>query len=65
MVTPPNDRIEIVLMANQADPLRLWVQSTAQLARKVEYTAERSPDKFWVVWRYSWWSPSTCFRLQP
>jgi hypothetical protein len=29
-------------MADQADPLRLWVQSTAQLARRLEYSKEKS-----------------------
>jgi hypothetical protein len=42
VVTPPNDRIEIVFMADQADPLRLWVQSTAQLATRLEYSKEKS-----------------------
>jgi hypothetical protein len=36
VATPPNDRIEIVFIADQADPLRLWVQTTAQLVKGLE-----------------------------
>ncbi|WP_363351960.1 hypothetical protein [Methylocystis echinoides] len=42
MAPPQPDRIEVVLMADEAQPLRFWVQSTAQLARKLEYGREKS-----------------------
>lgn len=42
MVLAPNNRIEIVLMADQAAPIHLWVQSSAELARRLEYNKERS-----------------------
>lgn len=42
MVTPPEDRLEIVLMADQAAPIHLWVQSTAESARRIEFDKERS-----------------------
>jgi hypothetical protein len=42
MVTPPKHRLEIVLMANQASPVCFWVQSTAELAKHIEYGKEKS-----------------------
>ena len=42
MVTPPKHRIEIVLMADQAAPVRFWAQSTAELAKRIEYDKEKS-----------------------
>jgi hypothetical protein len=42
MVTPPKHRIEIVLMADQAAPVRFWAQSTAELAKHIEYDKEKS-----------------------
>ena len=42
MVTPPNHRLEIVLMADQASPVRFWAQSTAELAKHIEYGKEKS-----------------------
>jgi hypothetical protein len=41
-MTPPNDRIEVVLMADQARPMHLWLQSTAELARRYEFNREKS-----------------------
>lgn len=42
MVTPPNDRIELVLMSDQPAPIGLWVKSTAELARRIEFNKEKS-----------------------
>lgn len=42
MVTPAKDRLEIVLMADQATPIHLWVQSTAELAKRIECAKEKS-----------------------
>ncbi len=42
MVTLPKDRIELVLMADQAEPIHLWLQSNGELARRLEYDKERS-----------------------
>jgi hypothetical protein len=42
MITPPKDRLEIVLMADQAAPIHLWVQSTVELARRIEFDKEKS-----------------------
>jgi hypothetical protein len=42
MRVPPNDRIELVLMSNQAAPVHLWVQSTANTSRRVELDKDRS-----------------------
>jgi hypothetical protein len=42
MVIPPKHRLEIVLMADQPAPVRLWVQSTAKLAGRTEYGKEKS-----------------------
>jgi fatty acid desaturase len=42
MVTPPKHRLEIVLMADQAAPVRFWAQSTAELAKRIEYDKEKS-----------------------
>ncbi|MGC1862794.1 MAG: hypothetical protein WA733_17190 [Methylocystis sp.] len=42
MVTLPKHRLEIVLMADQAAPVRLWAQSTAELAKRIEYDKEKS-----------------------
>ncbi|WP_363349437.1 hypothetical protein [Methylocystis echinoides] len=33
-------------MNGEADPLRLWVPSTAQLARRLEYSKEKSRQVF-------------------
>ncbi|GLI94993.1 hypothetical protein [Methylocystis echinoides] len=41
-MTPPNDRIEVVLMADQARPMHLWLQSTAELARRYSFNKEKS-----------------------
>ncbi len=42
MVTPPKHRLEIVLMADQAAPIHFWVQSTAELAKRIEFDKEKS-----------------------
>jgi hypothetical protein len=42
MITPPKHRIEIVLMADQAAPVRFWAQSTAELAKRIECDKEKS-----------------------
>jgi len=42
MATPPKDRLEIVLMADQSAPVHLWLQSTAELAKRFEYNKDRS-----------------------
>ena len=42
MVTPPRDRFEIVLLADQSAPIHLWLQSTAELAKRFEYNKDRS-----------------------
>lgn len=42
MALPPEDRIEIVLMSNEAEPIHLWVQTSAALARRLEYNKEKS-----------------------
>jgi hypothetical protein len=42
MVTLPKHRLEIVLMADQAAPVRFWAQSTAELAKRIEYDKEKS-----------------------
>ncbi len=42
MMTPPNDRIEVVLMADQPRPLHLWLQSTAELQRRYVFNREKS-----------------------
>lgn len=41
-MTPPNDRIEVVLMADQPRPMHLWLQSTAQMARRYDFDREKS-----------------------
>jgi hypothetical protein len=42
MMTPPNDRVEVVLMADQARPLHLWLQSTSELGRRYEFDKDKS-----------------------
>ncbi|WP_457797896.1 hypothetical protein [Methylocystis sp. S23] len=42
MAVPPKDRIEVVLMSDQAAPAHLWVQSTAQASMRVELDKEKS-----------------------
>lgn len=42
MVESPKDRIEIVLMSDDASPIRLWVQSTADVARRYEHDKTKS-----------------------
>lgn len=42
MIVPPKDRIELVLMADQANPTHLWLQSTTELARRYEFNREKS-----------------------
>ncbi|MGJ0506061.1 MAG: hypothetical protein ACR652_02785 [Methylocystis sp.] len=42
MMTPPKDRVEIVLMSDQPHPLHLWIQTTAELARRLDYNKEKS-----------------------
>lgn len=42
MNVPPNDRIELVLMSDQAAPVHLWVQSTANASRRLELDKDRS-----------------------
>lgn len=42
MITPPKDRLEIVFMADQAAPIHLWVQSTVEFARRIEFDKEKS-----------------------
>lgn len=42
MVTPPKDRLELVLMSDQPAPIRLWTQSTAELAKRYEFGKEKS-----------------------
>ncbi len=42
MLTPPKDRLEIVLMADQATPIHLWLQSTSQLAKRFDLNKEKS-----------------------
>jgi hypothetical protein len=38
----PSNRVEIVLMADQADPLHLWVEAPASLARRREFDKAKS-----------------------
>lgn len=42
MVSAPKDRIEIVLMNNQPNQTHLWVQTTAELARRYEFDKDKS-----------------------
>lgn len=42
MATPPINRIEVVLKATRTEPLHLWVQSTAPLARRFDYGEQES-----------------------
>lgn len=42
MVSPPKDRIEVVLMNNQPNETHLWVQATADLARRYEFDKDKS-----------------------
>ena len=35
-------RFEIVLLADQSAPIHLWIQSTAELAKRFEYNKDRS-----------------------
>lgn len=42
MVTPPQDRLELVLMADQPTPLRFWAQSTAALAKRYAFDKQQS-----------------------
>jgi hypothetical protein len=42
MVLPPKDRIELVLISDQAVPIHLWVQSTSDLAKRIELSKEKS-----------------------
>lgn len=42
MVTPPEDRLELVLMSDQPAPIRLWAQSTAELSKRYEFGKEKS-----------------------
>ncbi len=39
-MTRPENRFEIVLMADQPAPIHLWMQSTAELAKRIEYVKE-------------------------
>lgn len=41
-MTPPTDRIEVVLMADQQHPVHLWLQSTAELARRYDFNKDKS-----------------------
>jgi hypothetical protein len=42
MPTLPQDRIELVLMSDQAAPAHLWIQANSDYARRVEFDKERS-----------------------
>jgi len=42
MVSPPKDRIEVVLMNNQPNETHIWVQVTADLARIYELDKDKS-----------------------
>jgi hypothetical protein len=42
MAVPPKDRIELVLMSDQAASLHFWIQSNSDLARRVELNKEKS-----------------------
>jgi hypothetical protein len=42
MKIPPKDRLEIVLMADVGVPIKLWVESTGALAKRIEYGKEKS-----------------------
>jgi len=42
METPPKDRFELVFLADQPAPIRLWTQSTESLARRFEWGKEKS-----------------------
>lgn len=42
MLTPPKDRLELVLMADQPAPIRLWTQSTAELSKRYEFDKQKS-----------------------
>lgn len=42
MIVPPKDRIEVVLMADQANPVHVWLQSTTELARRYEFNKDKS-----------------------
>ncbi len=41
-MTTRDNRFEIVLMADQPAPIHLWIQVTAELAKRVEYGKEMS-----------------------
>lgn len=42
MVSTPKDRIEIVLKNNQPNQIHLWVQTSAELARRYEFDKDKS-----------------------
>lgn len=42
MVAPPQDRIEIVLMSNDAAQTHIWLQTNASLARRYAFDREKS-----------------------
>jgi hypothetical protein len=42
MISPPKDRVEVVLMSGEAAPVRLWVQSPADFARRHEFDRQKS-----------------------
>lgn len=46
MVTPPNDRVELVLLSDDPTPIHFWVKSSAELARRFEFNKEKSVRLF-------------------
>jgi len=42
MALPPKDRVELVLMSDQAAPIHLWIESNSELARCIELNKEKS-----------------------
>ncbi len=42
MVTPPKDRFEIVLMADQPAPIRLWTEAPAASAKRFAFDKEKT-----------------------
>jgi hypothetical protein len=42
MTMPPHNRIEIVLMSDQGAPVHLWMQSSADAAKRSDLDKEKS-----------------------
>jgi hypothetical protein len=46
MVAPPQDRFEIVFLADQQAPIHFWVQLTTQWAKRIEFDKDKSSRVF-------------------